>query len=424
MGNTNSEPEPFDSSFSNDDGFVAKHDTTRDRAGNFVPGQSVNYPGGQYIGTKVVSTRGAGNQDAIVNIPTLAGDTQISIPRSQLGPADNDATPVQHGNEWLPNASRDKNSEAYIIGLPCCTTCCSNHILIFRPTRVLASLFCSLNAGIIIYCFVALLLLSEMSILCNKFHPVGVGEGGRMLEAYDADAAGGVTQSYGAAVGAEDYSGSAAAAEGGYEAKEDYAAKNDGYEAHSAYVAESFFEYVVGPGCNRVIIFACVWSIIMGVATSIYGCCLFRHWRSYAHVLGFWVACLYFLAFDFFSIAILFAVDASNVINIDQELHVNHGVYKGKQYTLGRRLKAASNPLSYVYEYEVLASIVAFILSYFYLIMGLNLYRYKADMMHDWQAPRLTAVDSAANTVFTSDPPNSRVTKKKSLYYSEEDFLS
>jgi hypothetical protein len=100
-------------------------------------------------------------------------------------------------------------------------------------------------------------------------------------------------------------------------------------------------------------------------------------------VLGFWVACLYFLAFDFFSIAILFAVDASNVINIDQELHVNHGVYKGKQYTLGRRLKAASNPLSYVYEYEILASIVAFILSYFYLIMGLNLYRYKADMMHD-----------------------------------------
>jgi hypothetical protein len=100
-----------------------------------------------------------------------------------------------------------------------------------------------------------------------------------MLEAYDADAAGGVTQSYGAAVGAEDYSGSAAAAEGGYEAKEDYAAKNDGYEAHSAYVAESFFEYVVGPGCNRVIIFACIWSITMGVATSIYGCCLFRHVR-------------------------------------------------------------------------------------------------------------------------------------------------
>lgn len=206
------------------------------------------------------------------------------------------------------------------------------------------------------------------------------------------------------------------------------------YKAHSAYVdMDAYSKVFVGPACNRLVVFLAVWSIIMLFMTLSFGCCMFRHWLHFSHTIGFWMAMLFFLAFDMLFIGIAFAIDAHNLHHQNHALYHRDPNWCAKHPKAGgcaeynivsvnhhRQLKASDNFLSWCFEMELCAAVMAFVLSYMYFIMGINTWRFSKDLIYDANKPRNTSVENKLSRLSGENHKDFRIREAKSLYFSKE----
>lgn len=217
----------------------------------------------------------------------------------------------------------------------------------------------------------------------------------------------------------------------------------DDYHANAYIDIAAYSKTMVGPACNRLVVFVAVWSIIMIILTLMYGCCMFRYYRHFASSVGFWIAMLGFLALDLLSIGVVFAVDAHHLH------HQNHLLYHRDpkwcerhpksggcaEYLMAststttstsashhRQLKASENFLSWCFEIEVVCSVLAFILSYMYFIMAMNTWRYSKDLIFDAHRGRMPSVEERWSRLAGTTGRDMRheMRPRKSLYYSKE----
>jgi len=403
MGNTDSAPE---TAFDFDEPAPTNNDSVN--SATFYKGQEVPYPGGAYVGATVSDPNPAGHNGEIeLEVPTLGGNGGfvIRFPKSAvLEEMESVSDPLDE-----PDDEHGPNVMPAPIGCGPCGVCCWSPVLFFQPRRALATIFCWANVFLLMYIIVALGLLSSMDELCHykrsvEFEPGFTGGNRFLQEQYETPAATAADYVPPAEAAAEsDYK--APAAESDYKAP---AAESD-YKAHTAYNVASYTSEHVGPACNRLVSFLTGWSILMSLGVTFYGCCVFRHWHHDPHIVGFWIATLFFLAFDFFSIALVFAVDANHIRGIRDPMYF-HG---------DRRLKVSKNFLDQTWEYECVAAFMAFIMSYIFLVFGLNIWRYHSALISDWNKPRAATVEKFDDTSMDTGR-DYRISRRKSNFYSEE----
>lgn len=300
-------------------------------------------------------------------------------------------------------------------------------------------MFCWLNAILIIYIFCALGLMSAMGELCSMKYVQQIEDGFSAQSVsssapdynapasaayqapvpdtgYQAPAVKEVAAAGYRLLGAYEANADAAAAPG-YTAPTAAAVKED-YAPHSAYVNfAGYSQDFVGPACNRLVSFTCAWSCLMAIGVSIYGCCVFRHWHHHGHVIGFYMACLFWMAVDFFSVGLVFAFDANSLSNIEDPMYHMNANGNGNG---GRQLKGTTDDLAWAYEIEICACVMAFVMSYMYLMFGLNVWRYSGALIYEWNKPRAATVETSQNRLTGDTSRDFRQFRPKSTYYCNE----